>query len=126
MATPEPPLQGEALLHAITAALVVLHERYHGRKPVSARSQLMGDDLIACVMGGIYTDVEKTLIELRRGANVIENRSSFQTAMRQRFIDEVERLSGRRVLTFVSQHSVGPDLEVELFALAPERVLTEG
>ena len=30
----------------------------------------MGDDLLACVLGGVYTDVEKTLIELERGAIV--------------------------------------------------------
>lgn len=78
MATSSQPLQGDDLLRGITDALVALHRRYHGRKPVSARSQLMGDDLIACVMGGVYTDVEKTLIELQRGTTVIENRSTFR------------------------------------------------
>ncbi len=41
MATPEQPLQGDDVLRAITDALVALHRRYRGRKPVSARSQLM-------------------------------------------------------------------------------------
>lgn len=45
--------------------------------------------------------------------------------MKQRFIDEVVRLSGRKVLRFVSHHSVGPDIEVELFVLAPEHALIE-
>jgi hypothetical protein len=40
--------------------------------------------------------------------------------MEPRFVGEVERLSGRRVESFVSTHHVGPDLEVELFFLAPE------
>ena len=48
-----------------------------------------------------------------------ENRSAFQTATQARFIDAVEQLSGRRVLQFMSTHHVGPDLEVELFVLAP-------
>jgi hypothetical protein len=47
------------------------------------------------------------------------------TPMQERFIGEVERLSGRRVLSFVSDHHVGPDIEVELFVLAPERTLVE-
>jgi hypothetical protein len=37
--------------------------------------------------------------------------------MQQRFIDEVERLSGREVLAFVSNSHVGPDMEIELFIL---------
>jgi uncharacterized protein YbcI len=115
---PSDVLEGEELLEAISASMRTLHERYYGRVPVSAKSQMMGDDLIACVLGGVYTDVEKTLIELQRSAIVQETRSAFQTAMQQRFIAEVEQLSGRRVLAFISNHHVGPDLEIELFVLA--------
>jgi uncharacterized protein YbcI len=112
-----PPLQGDELLTAVTEAMVALHERYHHRAPVSAKTQLLGDDLIAVVMGGVYTEVEKTMIELQRTTVVQETRSAFQEAMQQRFIDEIERLSGRDVLAFISNHHVGPDLEVELFVL---------
>ncbi len=45
--------------------------------------------------------------------------------MKHRFIDEVKRFAGREVLTFVSHHHVGPDLEVELFVLAPDSVIAE-
>jgi uncharacterized protein YbcI len=79
----------------------------------------MGDDLLACVMGGVYTEVDKTLIELQRAAVVQENRSAFQQAMQHRFIAEVQRLSGRQVLNFISDHHVGPDIEIELFILTP-------
>jgi uncharacterized protein YbcI len=68
-------------------------------------------------MGGVYTDVEKTMIELQRATIVQETRSAFQEAMGQRFIDEVERLSGRDVLVFISNSHVGPDLEIELIVL---------
>jgi uncharacterized protein YbcI len=112
-------LEGDELLAAVTAAMSSLHEHYHGRAPASAKSRMMGDDLLACVLGGVYTEVEKTLIELERGVIVQQTRSAFQTAMQQRFIAAVERLSGRRVLAFISNHHVGPDLEVELFVLAP-------
>ena len=112
-----PPLQGEELLTAITTAMVALHERYHHRAPVSAKTQMLGNDLIACVMGGVYTEVEKTMIELQRVTVVQETRSAFQEAMQQTFISEVERLSGRNVLAFISNHHVGPDLEVEIFIL---------
>ena len=65
------------------------------------------------------TEVEQTMIELERSAIVQETRSAFQTAMQRRFVDEVQRLSGRGVLTFISNSHVGPDIEIELFMLAP-------
>ena len=119
MPAPEAPLTGEALLAAVTEAMVALHRRYHHREPVTAKSVLMSDELLACVMGGVYTDVEKTMIELERHTIVQETRSAFQDAMQDRFISVVERLSGRRVLAFMSNSHVGPDLEIELFMLAP-------
>jgi uncharacterized protein YbcI len=113
------PLHGEALLAAVTTAMVELHQRYHHRKPVTAKTQLMGGDLLVCVMGGVYTDVEKTMIELQRQTIVAETRNAFQIAMQEKFIGAVEQLSGRHVLAFMSDSHVGPDLEIELFVLAP-------
>jgi len=98
--------------------MIALHERYHGRKPATARTQMLGDDLLACLLGDVYTDIEKTMIELQRSASVHETRSAFQRAMEQRFIGAVERLTGRKVVQFISTHSVGPDIELELFMLA--------
>jgi hypothetical protein len=50
-----PALSGDALLVAVTAAMVALHQRYHHRAPVTARTAMPG---------GVYTDVEKGMIEL--------------------------------------------------------------
>lgn len=112
-----PPV-GDATLEAVTEAMAELHERYYGRRPGSAHTQMMGDDMLACLFGGVYTDVEKTLIELQRQALVHETRAAFQQAMEQKFIGTVERITGRRVNKFISTHHVGPDLELELFMLA--------
>jgi uncharacterized protein YbcI len=76
-------------------------------------------ELLACVMGGVYSDVEKALIEIQRHGLVRDSRIAFQHAMRDRFLTEVERLSGRPVEAFVSDSHVGPDLEIELFVLGP-------
>ena len=115
---PDGPLQGDALLVAVADAMIELHVRHYQRPPGTAQARMMGDDLLACVLGGVYTDVEKTLIELERDPIVRDNRSAFQTAMEQRFVKVVEGLTGRRVTHFISSHHVGPDLEVELFFLA--------
>ena len=114
------PLEGDALLLAVTEAMVELHQRYHHRAPVTAKTQLMGGDLLVCVMGGVYTEVEKTMIELQRHTIVAETRNAFQLAMQDKFITAVEQLSGRRVLAFMSDSNVGPDLEIELFVLEPD------
>ena len=119
MPAPDTPLEGDELLAAVTDTLVELHKRYHHRKPVTAKSMLMSEDLLACVMGGVYTEVEQTMIELQRHTTVQETRSAFQIAMQERFISAVERLSGRHVLAFISNCHAGPDLEIELFVLEP-------
>ena len=116
---PPVPLSGDALLTAVTDAMVGFHQRYHHRAPVTAKTMLIEEDLLACVMGGVYTEVEKTMIELQRAPIVQDTRSAFQQAMQHRFVESVERLSGRRVVTFVSDSHVGPDLEIELFFLEP-------
>ena len=120
MPAPDTALTGDELLVAVTDAMVALHQRYHHRKPVSAKTLLLGGDLLACVMGGVYTDVEKTMIEIQRTTIVQETRSAFQTAMQHKFIAAVELLSGRDVLAFISNQHVGPDMEIELFLLKPE------
>lgn len=119
MSGPNGALTGEALLAAVTTAMVELHERYHHRKPVTAKTQLLGEDLLACVLGGVYTDVEKTMIELQRSPVVKDTRSEFQNAMQHKFVDVVEGLSGRKVMSFISDSHVGPDMEIEIFMLEP-------
>ena len=119
MSAPKPPSIDDDLLAAVTREMVALHERYHHRKPVTAKTRLLGDDLLVCVMGGVYTDVEKTLIELQHSTTVQETRSEFQAAMQHKFVDEVERLTRRSVLAFISNSHIGPDLEIELFMLGP-------
>jgi uncharacterized protein YbcI len=116
---PASPLTGDPLLDAVTEAMVALHERYYHRKPVTAKAQLLGDDLLVCVLGGVYTEVEKTLIEIQRAPVVQEVRSEFQRVMQHRFISAVEQFTGRSVLAFISNHHVGPDMEVEVFMLGP-------
>ena len=114
------PLTGEPLLAALTEAMVAFHERYNHRKPATGKSQMLGDDLLPCVLSGVYTDVEKTMIEIQKKTIVQETRNAFQNAMQDKFINAVQDLTGRSVLAFISNHHVGPDVEIELFLLTPE------
>lgn len=56
---PTRPLTGDPLLHAVNDAMIALHQPYYHRAPASAKTQLIDDDVLACVMNGIYTDIEK-------------------------------------------------------------------
>jgi uncharacterized protein YbcI len=118
MSAPEPPLTGDELLTGVTNAMVELHRHYYHRKPVTAKTRMLGDDILICVLGGVYTDVEKTMIELQRAPIVRDTRNAFQNAMQQKFIAKIQHLTGRSVAAFVSDSHVGPDIEIELFMLA--------
>jgi uncharacterized protein YbcI len=120
MPAPAASLTGDELLAAVTEAMVALHRRYHHRQPVTAKTLLIDDELLVCVLGGVYTDVEKTMIEIQRSPVVQDTRSAFQKTMEHKFIEAVERLSGREVVVFISRQHVGPDMEIELFMLKPE------
>jgi uncharacterized protein YbcI len=123
MSAHDTPLIGDALLFAVTDAMVQLHERYYKRAPATAKTLLLDGELLVCVLGGVYSDVEKTMIEIQQGAIVHDTRTAFQTTMQHKFIAAVERLSGRAVLQFMSDNHVGPDMEIELFMLTP---ITDG
>jgi hypothetical protein len=51
MSAPNVPLTGDALLVAVTNAMVAFHERYYHRVPVAAKSLLLDDELLVCVLG---------------------------------------------------------------------------
>ncbi len=119
MPATETPLTGDALLSAVTAAMVAFHRRYYERVPVTAKTLLLDGELLVCVLGGVYTDVEKTMIEIQLETIVQETRSAFQIAMQAKLIAAVERLSGRGVLHFMSNQHIGPDMEIEVFMLGP-------
>jgi uncharacterized protein YbcI len=119
VSAPSSSLTGDALLAAVTDEMVGLHRRYHERAPVTAKTVLLGGEVLICILGGVYTDVEKTMIEVQRTGIVQETRSTFQIVMRHKFISAVERLSGRDVLSFISDSHVGPDMEIEVFMLRP-------
>lgn len=126
MSSDELPLTGGALLNAVTDAVVAIHLRYHGRVPATARTTLMGDDLLSCVLGGIYTEVEKTLIEIDGPREVHATRQRFQDTIRPKLMSTIEQLSGRPVVSFISNYHVGPDVAVELFLLAGDAELDVG
>jgi uncharacterized protein YbcI len=101
---------------AVSNAIVSIHRQYYGRGASRART-VMGADYVICFLEDIYTPVEKTLIEAGRFEAVRATRDAFQATMKERFSAAVEEVVGRKVVGFLSQVHVDPDLAVETFIL---------
>jgi uncharacterized protein YbcI len=104
---------------AISNAIVGLHREHYGRGATRART-LMSGEFIVCFLEDIYTAGERTLIEAGRFRTVQDTRDAFQETMRERFSSAVEEIVGRKVIGFLSQVHVDPDLAVEMFILEPD------
>jgi uncharacterized protein YbcI len=107
-----------AVTAAISDAMVRLMHRYTGRGPTSSRTTV-GTDLIVCVMGAALTKGEQTLVSDGKLELVLSTRRAYQDSMRVDAISAVETIAGRRVLAFMSNNNIDPDLAVELFVLEP-------
>ena len=75
--------------------------------------------MVVCILRGGLTQVERTLAERGDRQSVQSMRSAFQKAMAGAFTGVVERALGRRVIAFVSQVHIDPDISVETFVLEP-------
>jgi uncharacterized protein YbcI len=104
------------VLAEISNSMVRLYREHFGKGPTGAKTYVL-DDLVICVLRDGLTTVEKTLFEQGRADAVREMRAAFQDAVADRFTGVVEDLTGRKVVAFMSQAHVGPDLAIEVFFL---------
>jgi uncharacterized protein YbcI len=103
---------------AISSELESLMNDYLGRGPTRARTYC-SDDMIICVLEDELTKAERNLAALGREDEVREIRHLFHGALRDQAIAAVERVTGRRVISFMSDHDVGRDLGAQIFVLEP-------
>ena len=109
-----PPLQGGPLLAEITNRIVAFMREHYGRGPIKAKTYVL-DNLIVCVLSDGFTAIEKTMVEGGEPERVLEMRRDFQRMMRVRYSEMIEQQTGRKVLAFLSQTHVDPDLTIEMF-----------
>ena len=108
--------EGEELAR-VTNGIVGLFRKYYGRGPRSAKSYLLGDRYLVCVLKGTMTPVEETLVNNGHTDMVRRVRLRFQEAMEESFFAVVEEGLGREVKSYHSQASFDPDIGFEFFAL---------
>lgn len=103
-----------ALVSQLSREIVQLHARLYGRGPTKARSDLQGDYAV-CILEEILTTAERTLIAAGSSDHVSETRRKFQEAVREEFVEVVERITGRTVRVALSQVDVEANLALEFF-----------
>jgi uncharacterized protein YbcI len=104
---------------AISNALVRIQREYFGRGPTKARASVR-DDMVVAVMEDTLTKAERSLVAAGRHEEVINTRRSFQQTMRADVVAAVQALTGRRVVAFMSDTHIDPDLACEVILLEPE------
>jgi uncharacterized protein YbcI len=96
----------------------VIHD-YTGRGPTKASSSIHGD-LVTVLLSDTLTKGERSLVADGRGQLVLDMRKAFQSSMREELIRGVEEITSRRVVAFMSDNHIDPDVAVEAFVLDRE------
>jgi uncharacterized protein YbcI len=104
-------------LAAVTNGIVQLFREYYGRGPDKAKSYLLDDRILVCVLEDTMTTVEQTLVKHGDRDMVRQVRLTFQEATADHFIAVVEKALGRRVAAYHSQLTMEPDMGFEFFVL---------
>jgi len=112
----EGPLRANA---EISDAVVRLLRDYTGRGPTRSRTTINNDSVVVLV-GDTLTRGERRLVEDGKAERVLQLRHDFQLTMRDDLVEAVEGATERKVIAFMSQNHIDPDLAVEVFVLEPE------
>jgi uncharacterized protein YbcI len=104
---------------AISNAVVRLLHDYTGRGPTKARTTIT-DDLVICVLADTMTKAERSLIADNKSELVLHTRKEFQDTMRTDIVHEVEQLTERKAMAFMSANHIDPDYAVEVVILEPQ------
>jgi uncharacterized protein YbcI len=108
------------VLSSVSNEMVRLYKEYFGRGPTKARSNWAGPDTLVVVLEDTLTLVERNLVGMGEHQRMRDVRMFFQYATVEEFCSPIERLTGRKVRSFVSGIDTEvAGLSVELFVLHP-------
>jgi uncharacterized protein YbcI len=104
------------LAAAISNTVVRALARTTGRGPTQAKTTI-GDNGIFVVLQDSLTVGEQTLSDAGEDRAVLDLRRRWQSVMKVDVCHEIEELTGRKVVGFMSDNHIDPDLAVEVFVL---------
>ena len=116
--TTESSMQDGELAATISNTVVRALARTTGRGPTKAKTTL-GDNGVFVVLQDTLTRGEQTLTDAGEGVAVLDLRRRWQRVMQADVSREIEELTGRKVIGFMSDNHIDPDLAVEVFVLEP-------
>jgi uncharacterized protein YbcI len=112
--------QQDTVVVSVSREMVRLYKEQFGRGPTSARTYWAGPDTLVAMLEDTLTPAERNLARLGEHERLRETRMFFQYSTVNEFCEPVERLTGRKVRSFVSGIDAQVDgLSVELFVLHP-------
>jgi uncharacterized protein YbcI len=103
---------------AISNSIVQTLSRTTGRGPTKAKTTF-GTNAVFVVLQDTLTIGEQTLADAGEGEAVLGLRRRWQRVMQAEMSGEIERLTGRKVVGFMSDNHIDPDLAIEVFVLEP-------
>jgi uncharacterized protein YbcI len=109
--------EGELAL-AISNSVVRILAGTTGRGPTKARTTF-GNNAIFVVLHDALTKGERNLVAVGESDTVLHVRRLWQTVMEEACKTEIEALTGRKVVGFMSDNHIDPDIAVEVFILEP-------
>ena len=109
------PLGGGRLLAAISTSIVALLREHYGRGPMKAKTYALDDIIVVVMRGSGFTPLEQTIMNSGDPDRVVAMREDFQRVMKARYKQTIEELTGRKVVAFLSQAHVEPDITIEIF-----------
>src|SRR5215212_108924 len=112
------PAMDGAMRSAISQAIVRIHAEHYGKGATQAKTYAW-DNLLVTVLRDVLTPAERTLADVDRPDAVRDIRTAFQAVMEETLRSAVERLTGRRVASIMSQVDPVNGLAVEVFVLEP-------
>jgi len=107
------------VLSAISNEMVRIYKDQFGRGPTKTRTQWAGPDIVVVTLEKTLTPAEHSLCRLGEHGRLRDLRLLFQYAELERFCEPVERLTGRKVRSFISGLDSIADVACEMFVLHP-------
>jgi uncharacterized protein YbcI len=82
---------------------------------MKAKTYALDDVIVVVMRGSGFTALEQTIMDSGQPGRVVAMREEFQSVMAERYSNTIEQLTGRKVVAFLSQAHVDPDITVEMF-----------
>jgi uncharacterized protein YbcI len=117
-ASAENRLHGGELAAAISTVVVSELASTTGRGPTRAKTTL-GENAVFVVLQDTLTRGELNLVEAGESEAVLGLRRLWQSVMQGSCSSAIEELTGRKVVGFMSDNHIDPDIAVEVFILEP-------